>query len=185
MLVGGTGGPAVQQVAGDRVTDVGQQRQRQHRPGLVLGQGDLSLPPINILQAQTHDIHRPQTRPGRQQQQRPIPKSLRGSRIRSVDQLIDAIGRQHRHRPATPSQHRGHRRRQSRAAAGILQEAAQHPQRRHHSPHAPRLVATAEKHHRSRHIRVREALDGGHTTLGQPGQHRAGYRRIQLPRCRC
>ena len=52
----------MQQITGNRLANIRQQRQGQHRIGLMLCQGDLSLPPVDIPQSQGNNVHG--TQPG-------------------------------------------------------------------------------------------------------------------------
>jgi hypothetical protein len=169
---------AVEQVLGDCRTDIGQQRQRQHRRRLALLHRDQAQPPVDVRQPQTRDVARAQPRPGRQQQDRPVPATYRRAWIRRAHQRLHALRRQHGHRPDTSGEHCRNCPGKPDAPTGVLDKAAEHPQRRQRSTHATRPVASAEEHHRRRHIRAGQQPHISDAAFRQPGQHLPGDSRI-------
>lgn len=92
----------MQQICSDHLPNIRQQRQGQHSIGLMLRQGDASLPPVNIGQVQGNDIDGAQPGKRPQQQHRPITPSDDLARVRRVRQQHDLLNGQHGNMPYAP-----------------------------------------------------------------------------------
>jgi hypothetical protein len=136
--------PARHQIGGDRLADLGGQRQP-FEPAPLAADRHLAPLPVDVGQLQGGDLGAAQAKPRQHEQDRVVAAACHGAAVAAGQQPayrrgIQATGQ----RRQPPARHRRHRRRQwHRHMPGHVQEPQQRPHRRHHRLRRLRVAALA------------------------------------------